>query len=126
VSDKIKGAVIGGLLLLLACSLLGNMLLFTSWQTDQQRAVKAEANLVSANSMTEVCNTSIKALEDFNFKRGVLAGEARERAKKKANELEWRAQQELTTPATVPGDACKSAQDRVDRIMRARAAGAGS
>jgi hypothetical protein len=121
VSDKVKGAVIGALLLLLTLALIGDLYLFQAWQADKERAVKAEADLGTANGQTKICNDSIKGLQDESFKRGELANKAREVARQKAAELERQAQSELSTPATTPGNDCKSAQDRVDRILRQRA-----
>lgn len=120
-SGRIKGAAIGALLLLVACSLLANLFLFSGWQGEKSRADKAAADLVTANGQTEACNKSIAGLEDAAFKRGASAERARETAKRKAADLERQAQTELSTPATTPGNDCKSAQDRVDRILRQRA-----
>lgn len=119
-SDKIKGAVIGGLLLLLALALIGCFFLFHGYQAEKTRADKAETNLATANNETKACNDSIAGLEEAARKRGFAAGKAREAARQKAADLERQAQTELSTPATVPGDDCKSAQDRVTRVLRER------
>jgi hypothetical protein len=42
------------------------------------------------------------------------AEEARRLAEQQAAELDARADEELATPPAVPGDACKSAQARID------------
>jgi F0F1-type ATP synthase membrane subunit b/b' len=128
VSDKIKGAVIGALLLLLALALIGDFFLYHGYTGEKSRADKAETNLATANKATEdanaatkTCNDSIAGLADAAKKAGFAAGEARERARKKSLALEGQAQTELSTPATVPGNDCKSAQDRVTRILKERA-----
>lgn len=122
-APMVKALVIacGLLVLLLAGSIVANALLFNEWEAAKQRATAAETNLATANAQTEACNESVKGLEQAAHKRGLAAGVARERARQRAVDLEQQAQQELSTPATVPGDDCKSAQDRVRRILSERA-----
>lgn len=117
---KVALIVIVVLLVLLGASATGNALLFSAWQDQKDRATTAEANLGSANEATKVCNQSITDLEKTAYRRGEVAGKARAEAKKRAEDLEKQAQAELSTPATTPGDDCKSAQDRVDRILLRR------
>lgn len=119
--------VAGILALLLIGSAAGNALLFSEWQGAVKRATTAEANLANANRATEqansntkACNDSIGGLEAAARKAGEEAGTKRAAAQKKSLELQEQAQRELSTPATVPGDDYKSAQDRVSRILRAR------
>jgi hypothetical protein len=109
------------LVLALVASLIANVLIYRGMQKATARAVTAEANLTTANRATKQCNDSIAGLEEAARKRGIAAGVARERARRAAQDLEAQAQGELSTPATTPGDDCKSAQDRVDRILRKRA-----
>lgn len=126
-TDSIKGAVIGALLLLLSLALIGDFFLFQGYQAEKSRADKAETNLatankatITANAATKACNDSIAGLEKEAEKRGAEGEAARALARQKAAAKEAKAQRELSTPPTVPGDACKSAQDRVDRILRER------
>lgn len=108
-------------LLALIVSIAANILLYRAMSMQKTRATIAETNLTTANAATKTCNDSIAGLEAAATARGVKSGAARERARQKALGLEQRAQQELSTPATAPGNDCKSAQDRVDRILLRRA-----
>lgn len=108
------------LALVLIISIVANFLLYRGLQDQKARTVKAETNLTAANGQTKTCNDSIAGLKDAAEKRGIQAGIARERARTRATGLEKQADIELSTPPTVPGDACKSAQDRVSRILRQR------
>lgn len=119
-SDRVKGAVIGGLLLFVALSLLGNFFLYHGYTAQRDRAVKAESDLTQANAATTTCNKSIQDLEHAAYKRGVVAAKRRAAGEKDRAAAEESAQQILSTPATVPGDDCRSAQDRVTKFLTTR------
>lgn len=109
------------LALVLIISIVANFLLYRAMTAQKERAVVAETNLGTANKATQSCNDSIAGLGKAAFDRGVKAGKAREVARKKALGLEQQAQKELSTPPTAPDNDCKSAQDRVTRVLSERA-----
>ena len=108
------------LLLALAVSLLGNWWLWNGKSAEHDARTTAETNLQTANNQTDTCNKSIKDLETAAYERGRRAEVARAAAKARRAALDRLAQTELSTPATVPGNDCQSAKDRVERILKAR------
>jgi hypothetical protein len=107
-------------LLVLALSLGGN-----AWQwhrngVEHDARVKVEADLTTANNATKACNDSVTELE----RQARIARRREPRAAQGSREppraQESLAQQILSTPATVPGNDCQSARDRVVNWLKAR------
>lgn len=119
-TDRIKGAVLGAVIAALLVLLVVSFSLHHEWQIEKTRADKLEQDLTNANAATKACNDSIAGLEKAALKRNEVADRERDRARARASSLERRAQRELSTPPAVPGDDCKSAQERVRRILAER------
>lgn len=113
-------ALIG--IIALVASLLGNVWLWNEKEAEHDRATSLNTQLATANKATKACNDSIAGLEKAARKQGAQAERARIEAAERRKKRNEQADRELSTPATVPGDDCKSAQDRVKRILSARKA----
>jgi hypothetical protein len=107
-------------LLVLAASLLANAWLWRSLGKEHDLRTMADANLQTANSATASCNASIDELEHQARDRAASNAKLIADAQARRRRAERTAQQILATPATVPGDDCKSAQDRVSRWLQER------
>lgn len=107
-------------LLVLVASIAVNLWLWTRVGHFRKAATVAETKLTAANGETQACNSSIEGLELAAFARGKAAGIERAQAKADRAAKKKAAQAERDTPATTPGDDCKSAQDRVKRILSGR------
>jgi chromosome segregation ATPase len=107
-------------LLVLALSLGGN-----AWQwhrngVEHDARVKVEADLTTANNATKACNDSIGELERQARDRDAENTKLRQEAQNRRRAQESLAQQILSTPATVPGNDCQSAKDRVANWLKGR------
>lgn len=112
-----------GLLLLAFAATAGTAVYYKhEYDAEHDKRVAAETNLQTANSATKACNDSIDALERRAREVEVAAAAARSEAQAARKRLAARADRELSTPATTPGNDCKSAQDRVRRILGERRA----
>ena len=114
------GSVMLGLLLALAVSVLANAALWRAMGKEHDKSTKLGEQLTQANTATRTCNDSIAGLEAEAKQRGIAAEKARAAAAERRKKANRQADTELSTPATIPGDDCKSAQDRVNRILKAR------
>lgn len=113
--------LVAGFVLVLLASLAGNRVLYAKWQKAKEATTAAETKLGQANEQTEACNASIAGLEAAARAQGAAGEKARQAAAERRKKRNQGADVELSTPATVPGNDCKSAQDRVDRILARRA-----
>lgn len=104
----------------LALSLVGNAWQWHANGVEHDARTKAEANFQTANAQTEACNKSIGELETQAKDREKENKALREEAAKRRRAQESLAQQILSTPATVPGNDCQSAKDRVRNWLKAR------
>jgi len=107
-------------LLVLAVSLLGNLWLWKAKGEEHDARVKAEQQRDDANTATRTCNDSIDSIEDAARKQGAQAEKDRQAAAERRKQRNQKADKELATPATIPGDDCQSAKDRVARILSER------
>lgn len=100
--------------ILLAISIALNAL--TSWGYLHQRdkATEASQAAATARAAADQCTKGVERLEALADQRAREAEEARRVAEQQAAELDARADEELATPPAVPGDACKSAQARIE------------
>jgi hypothetical protein len=119
-TDRIKGAIIGALLLLIALSAIGNFFLYHGYTHERDRAVKLEAEKKNAADAAASCSASIDGLVKAAEKRGRDAERARADARARADKHRQAADQILTTPASVPGNDCESARDRALNWLHAR------
>ncbi len=110
----LTGPLIWGLGIALAVSLAANGLLTRAYLGQRDDTTAAQAQRDQARAAAKECSDATEALAETGRLRERAAIPAREAAKAKAQTLERQADQVLATPATVPGDDCKSAQDRVD------------
>lgn len=101
--------------ILLAISIALNAL--TSWGYLHQRdkATEAEQSAATARAAADQCSQGVERLQALADQRVREAEEARRQAARQAAELNAQADAELVAPPAVPGDACKSAQARIDR-----------
>jgi ribosomal protein S27AE len=115
-----RGSAALYVLIALAVSLLANLVLWNSLDEAQHEVTKLTTTLKTANEATEACNASIAGLEKAAEQRGRDAEKDRRDAEDRARRRKERADKELATPPTVPGDDCRSAQDRVRRAIAGR------
>lgn len=120
-TDRIKGAVIGGLLLLIALSLIGNFFLYHGYAHERDRAVALEGEKRNARDAADLCSASVDGLVKAAEAQGKQAEADRRAAAARAEQHRRTADQILTRPASSPGDDCKSARDRAGEWLRARA-----
>lgn len=107
-------------LLVLVASLAANGVLWHEVGKEHDARTAAETSLVTANAATKACNDSVTQLETEARDRAAENTKLRQEAQNRRHAQESLAQQILATPATVPGDDCKSAQDRVRNWLKAR------
>jgi hypothetical protein len=107
-------------LLVLVTSLGGNAWQWHRNTVEHDARTAAEAHLQTANEATKACNDSVTELEQQAKDRSDENAKLRLEAQNRRKAQESLAQQILSTPATVPGDDCKSAGDRVRNWLKAR------
>ena len=108
------------LLWVLAISLAANVGLGWVYLDARDDVVAAQKDTQAAKDAADTCSTAVDQLQikaaanAKKFAKDLKAAQARaDTGDKKADEI-------LATPATVPGDDCKSAQDRVDTWLKGR------
>ena len=115
--------------ILLATSLAGNALV--GWAYLGQRDATAVAKTAlhdmrdqrdGARDAASACSDAVDDLRTLADRRAREADEARRAAAKWAERHNQRADAILAAPPAVPGDACASAQVRVDEWLKGRAA----
>jgi len=112
----IARSIIGALALLLAVSLLGNVLL---WQ-QRTRAIAAELQLDGVRSVASACSDATDDLRSLADQRAAEARRARATAALSAQSYSARADATLSQ-APVPGaDVCTSLQTLGDEWLRGR------
>lgn len=105
----------------LAVSLAGNGWLATAYLgvRDERTEVKGERD--QARSAANTCSEQVDQLQAVAATRAASAVQAIAAARKADQAKQSRAQQILSTPATVPGNDCKSADDRARSWIAGRA-----
>lgn len=101
--------------ILLAISIALNALTGWAYLGQRDRATEAEQSAATARAAADQCSQGVERLQALADERAREAEAARQQAAQQAAELDARADLELTTPPAVPGDACRSAQARIDR-----------
>lgn len=106
------------LALLLAISLVGNAWLTYEYLGQRDTAVVATTQNTQTTAVATSCGQSVSNMANTAKRRE--ADNAPERAAAAASAAEGKRQAAniLATPATTPGNDCKSASDRLDRWLK--------
>lgn len=105
---------------LLAVSLAGNAWLHSQWTDEQQAHAVTRKKANEATDAADQCSQATERLQILADQRKREADAARAAARKTGLGLEASAQIELATPATAPGDDCRSATERAQRWLQGR------
>lgn len=106
--------LIVGLVISLAISLAGNAFLGRAYLGQRDTAVVAVVKTEQATGAALACSAGVDDLQTKAETRRLEAAPRVEAAKQAAAAGNRKADVILATPATAPGDDCKSATDRVD------------
>lgn len=124
---SITNKLAAGLGLALAVSVVGHIACGYAYLQQRDAWVEARTDLRHQKGATEAAslaaNACSESVEALSVSAAVMASQLegeRAAAAKRAGTHYARADQILATPAAVPGDACASAQKRVNNIMAAR------
>jgi hypothetical protein len=108
------------LLVSLGPSVAGNAALGWAWVGAREKAATTVLQRDDARAVASACSDATDDLRELADKRGAEAKKAQAIARDAATGRQQAAQTILSTPAAVPGDACASAQVRVDAWLRGR------
>ncbi len=113
---------------LLAVLVAGNVLMGWAWLGSRDDATTARAELeakgqelAGARGAAQACSSKVDELRTLADRRAREAETARRAAAGRAADHSRKADAILATPPAVPGDACASAQHRVDTWLQGRA-----
>lgn len=119
---------INPVLLCLGLSLAANGAFGWAYLGQRDDATKAKTDLRNmqgqrdgARQLASECSASVDDLRKLADRRYIVAAPARAAAASAAKGHNQRADTILSTPSPVPGDACASAQARVDSWLQGRA-----
>lgn len=101
--------------ILLAISIALNALTTWGYLHERDKAGQAAQMAATARAAADQCSQGVERLQALADQRARGAEEARLQAAQQAAELAAQADAELATPPAAPGDACRSAQARIDR-----------
>lgn len=107
--------------LLLTVSVAGNAWLGSSYLDARDKRTEAIGQRDQARSAAQTCSDATEALQAAAKTREQENKAAIAKAAAAAVARERRAQLQLATPATRPGDDCGSADDRFNNWLKARA-----
>lgn len=114
--------------ILLTVLLVGNVFIGWAWLGARDDATTARAELAAkgqelagVRGAAQACSSKVDELRTLVDKRAQEAGAARRAAGARASAHNQRADAILAAPPAVPGDACTSAQVRVDAWLQGRA-----
>ncbi|UYL85498.1 lipopolysaccharide assembly protein A domain [Acidovorax phage Aval] len=114
--------------IVLAVLLVGNIAAGRAWLGARDDVAAARAELASkgqelagVRGAAEACSSKVNELRTLADKRAQEAASARRAAAGRAADYNRQADQILAAPPAVPGDACASAQVRVDAWLKGRA-----
>ena len=113
-------SLIQALLMALGLSVAGNAALGWAWVGAREKAATTVAERDNARSAASACSDATEDLRDLADKRAAEAKKAQAAARSAATGRQQAANTILSTAAAVPGDACASAQVRVDAWLRGR------
>lgn len=108
------------LLVSLGLSVAGNAALGWAWVGAREQAATSTLQRDDARAVASACSDATADLRELADKRGAEAKKAQAIARDAATGRQRAAQTILSTPAAVPGNACASAQIRVDAWLRGR------
>ncbi len=108
------------LLVSLGLSVAGNAALGWAWLGAREKAATVVLQRDDARAVASACSDATDDLRDLADKRATEAKKAQAVARAVATGRQQTAHTILSTPAAVPGDACASAQVRVDAWLRGR------
>lgn len=108
------------LLVSLGLSVAGNAALGWAWVGAREKAATTILQRDDARAVASACSDATDDLRELADKRSAEAKKAQAIARDAATGRQKAAQTILSTPAAVPGDACASAQARVDAWLRRR------
>ncbi len=115
--------------MLLAGSLIANMLLGWAYleQRDDATEARGETQAMQQQrdgirSAASACSVGVERLAEAGEQRAAAAAPVRQAAADRAADHNRKADEILAAPPAVPGDACVSAQARVDDWLKGRAA----
>jgi hypothetical protein len=109
------------LLMALGLSVAGNAALGWAWIGAREKAATSVLQRDDARAAASACSDATEDLRQLADKRAAEAKKAQAAARSMALGHEARAHTILAMPAAVPGDACASAQARIDGWLRGRA-----
>lgn len=109
------------LLVVLFISFLANFVLAVGYVDQRDKMTEAKTSLKTAQDAAESCSRDVERLGTLAASRKVDADKARAAAKTAARSRDELADQILSTPASTPGNDCKSAQDRAGAWLAGRA-----
>lgn len=120
--------LIAAAVLALLASLLSNLLLARAYLGQRDAATAARASVGEmtqqrdgARDLAAACSDAVDDLRELADRRKKDGEAARASAAALARKHEQRADEILAAPPAVPGDACASAQHRVDSWLQGRA-----
>lgn len=124
ITPKLLAAAVLALLV----SLLGNVLLTRAYLGQRDAAAVARASVGEmtqqrdgARDLAAACSDAVDELRELADRRKKEGEAARTSAAAQARKHEQRADEILAAPPAAPGDACASAQHRVDSWLQGRA-----
>lgn len=124
---SITSKLLAAAVLALLASLLGNALLARAYLGQRDAATTARASVGEmtqqrdgARDLAAACSDAVDDLRELADRRKREGEAARTSAAAQARVHERRADEILATLPTVPGDACASAQHRVDSWLQGR------
>ncbi|QRF56559.1 hypothetical protein [Variovorax paradoxus] len=114
-------SMLQALMAALCISLAGNAALGWAWVGALERAATSVLQRDDARAAASACSDATEDLRDLADKRGAEVKNAQAVARADAGGRQQAAHTILSTPPAVPGDACASAQVRVDGWLKGRA-----
>jgi hypothetical protein len=98
----------------------GNAALGWAWIGAREKAATSVLQRDDARAAASACSDATDDLRDLADKRSAEAKKAQVAARAAATGRQQAAQTIMSTPAAVPGNACASAQVRIDEWLRGR------
>ncbi|MET3915983.1 hypothetical protein ABID97_002765 [Variovorax sp. OAS795] len=114
-------SLIQALLVALGLSVAVNAALGWAWVGAHEKAATTVVERDNARSAASACSDATEDLRDLADKRAAEAKKAQAVARAAATGRQQAAHTILSTPPAIPGDACASAQLRVDAWLKGRA-----
>ena len=109
------------LLIALIISIVAHIGTGLAYLAQRDKMTEAKTSLKTAQDAAESCSRDVERLGKLADSRKVAAAKARAAAATAAKTRDQQADQILSTPASTPGNDCKSAQDRAGTWLAGRA-----